>query len=370
MSEAVREKSPDHSAQQRPSGMRTFIAIFLLFHIPLFIYPVLRLCQWLETDLWITLAILLPVASSQIVSRWMLRDAKSYFARRLRYVADFILGLSPIVVLTLIVFEGLVALGVAEAKTAAWLTLSISGAISLMGLLLAIMPFVKTISFTSESLKAPLRFVQITDVHIGSRSKAFLEQVVAKIRTVEPEFVCITGDFIDARDVPVSDLAALQELDCPIYFSIGNHERYEDLNEIVQRLRSLGVNVLRTASIQHREDVQVIGIDDRDDALQVQRELGKLQINENAFGLLMYHRPRGLEAAEQAGIDLMISGHTHNGQIFPFNLVVNRVFDQVVGMYERGKARLYVSQGTGTWGPVMRVGTRSEITLFTIDPVS
>jgi hypothetical protein len=62
----------------------------------------------------------------------------------------------------------------------------------------------------------------------------------------------------------------------------------------------------------------------------------------------------------------MISGHTHNGQIFPFNFIVYSVFDRIVGMYQLGGSRLYVSQGTGTWGPVMRLGTRSEITLFEI----
>ena len=83
--------------------------------------------------------------------------------------------------------------------------------------------------------------------------------------------------------------------------------------------------------------------------------------------MLLYHRPRGLESAAEAGVDLMISGHTHNGQIMPFNLAVRKVFDKVKGMYRHGKTRLYVSQGTGTWGPVMRVGTLSEITLFEIE---
>ena len=118
-----------------------------------------------------------------------------------------------------------------------------------------------------------------------------------------------------------------------MYFSIGNHERYEDLEDIIERLESLGVIVLRTDSVQYRDDVQIIGIDDRDDAMQVERELSRLKVREDAFGLLLYHRPRGLEAAERAGIDLMISGHTHAGQIFPFNLVVNRVFDRGRGRH-------------------------------------
>ncbi len=368
MSEAVQGKRADKDFHRRPSGMRTFIIIFLLLHIPLFIYPVLRICQWLDVDFLVTMAILIPVASSQVISRWLLRDAKHFLTRRLRYLADFILGLSPVLVMTLLVFEVLLLLNLVDARSAGFYTLLITGGVSFAGLLLAIVPFVKTISFTSESLKEPVRFVQITDVHIGSRSKNFLEQIVGKIRDLDPDFLCITGDFIDATGVPVSDLEALSTLDCPIYFSLGNHEKYEDLNDIIHRLESLDVKVLRTQSIQHRDDIQVIGIDDRDDALQVERELAKLEVRDDAFGLLLYHRPRGLEAAQKAGIDLMISGHTHNGQIFPFNLIVNQVFDQTVGMYQHGNARLYVSQGTGTWGPVMRVGTRSEITLFEINP--
>ncbi|MBT7370546.1 MAG: metallophosphoesterase, partial [Gammaproteobacteria bacterium] len=102
----------------------------------------------------------------------------------------------------------------------------------------------------------------------------------------------------------------------------------------------------------------------RDDALQVERVLDRMTLDDESFVVLMYHRPHGFEAAARKGIDLMLSGHTHNGQIFPFHLVVKSAFDRVAGLYELGQSRLYVSQGTGTWGPVMRVGTRAEITLF------
>jgi hypothetical protein len=205
-------------------------------------------------------------------------------------------------------------------------------------------------------------------VHIGSRSQSFLEKVVRKINQLEPDFVCITGDFIDATGVAEAELNSLKSISGPVYFSIGNHEKYEDLDEILKRMFNLGVKSLRNDQIQFRDDIQVIGIDDMDDAMQVKRQLQDIVISDDAFVVLMYHRPRGLEAAADAGIDLMLSGHTHNGQIFPFNFVVSSVFDKVKGMYKNGNSRLYVSQGTGTWGPVMRIGTRSEITLFEITP--
>ena len=347
--------------------MRIFIVIFLLLHLPLFVYPVLRLASWLELGTLVTLLILVPVAGSQIISRWLLRPLSHPAVRRLRQVLDMALGISPVVLALLLVAELLVLAAVFEPQTAAWLVISASTLVMLAGIAGACRPSVQKVSFTTERLQAPLRFVQITDVHIGSRSARFLAGVVARIKRLEPAFVCITGDFIDAWGVPESDLVSLRSLECPIYFCTGNHERYEDFDAILERLRNLGVNVLRSEAMMARADVQVIGIDDRDDALQVARELPKISLAPEAFKVLLYHRPQGLDAAEAAGIDLMIAGHTHNGQIIPFNLLVQRVFRQICGLYEKGQARLYVSPGTGTWGPVLRVGTRSEITLFELE---
>ena len=105
-----------------------------------------------------------------------------------------------------------------------------------------------------------------------------------------------------------------------------------------------------------------------EDPLRVEKELKHIALDADAFKLLLYHRPRGLEAAAEHSIDLILSGYTHNGQIFPFNLIVKWVFERIIGMYSLGETRQYVSQGTGTWGPVMRLGTYSEITLFEYDP--
>ena len=347
--------------------MRAFILIFLALHIPLFVYPVLRLGAWLELDILVVAFILVPVASSQVISRWLLRNPRHPGVKAVRQIADFILGMSPIALMCLLVTELLVYGGFLSAKEGAYLVIGATTAISALGLVIAAVPFVRRIDLALPGLKAPLRMVQITDVHIGSRNKRFLEQLVTRIRKLKPDLLCITGDFIDARGIPEKDLVSLQELDCPAYFCIGNHERYEDLNEIVNRLRNLGVTVLRNQSTTHRDDVQVIGIDDRDDVQQVERQLDRLEVHRDMCNILMYHRPTGLEAAAAHGIDLMISGHTHNGQIFPFNFIVKSVFERIAGMYEFGDTRLYVSQGTGTWGPVMRVGTRSEITLFELE---
>jgi predicted MPP superfamily phosphohydrolase len=308
------------------------------------------------------------LAGSQIISRLYLRGKKAWWAKAYRKLADFWLGLSPILLLTLLGFEAIVAMTDLPGRHAAFWVIGIALAGGTFGVVVAIRPFVKSIRFKSDKLARPVRFVQITDVHIGSRSPAFLNKVIADVNRQDPDFLCITGDFIDASGVPESSLIALKTVSCPIYFCIGNHEKYEDLDDILARLTNLGVRVLRNETLMHGDCVQVIGIDDMDDDKQVERELSQINVSTDSFVLLLYHRPRGLEAAAEAGVDLMLSGHTHNGQIFPFNLVVRRVFDRIVGMYQHGNARLYVSQGTGTWGPIMRVGTRSEITLFDLSP--
>lgn len=358
--------STERVARQR--AWNRFLATALVLHIPVYFYPVLRLCYWLEFPFWLTLILFPPIAGSQIISRLYLRGSTRSWALGYRKFADFWLGLSPILLMTLLVFEVVMLFAPVSSVTAALSVIAISALIALYGVINALSPTVKIISLPSSKLAAPVRFVQITDVHIGSRSERFLNKVIARVNAIEPDFLCITGDLIDATGVTESSLASLKSVTCPIYYCIGNHEKYEDLDDILARLARLGVKVLRNATLKFRDDVQVIGIDDMDDPGQVARELRQVFIDEDAFVLLLYHRPRGLEDAAAAGVDLMLSGHTHNGQIFPFNLVVGRVFDRIAGMYEHGDARLYVSQGTGTWGPAMRVGTRSEVTLFEVSP--
>jgi predicted MPP superfamily phosphohydrolase len=346
-----------------------FLLVVLLLHIPLYAYPILRLCHWLGLGSFATTLIFVPLFFSQIVARLYLRHANFGLVFWLRRAADLWLGISPLLLGMLLVAELPVAFGWVAPATAAYALLGIAGALLVFSVVNAYSPSVVRVPLSSSKLSAPLRFAQITDVHIGSRSSAFLERVMRQVNSLDAEFLCITGDFIDAPGIDDQQLSALRSCLIPIYFCIGNHERYEDLDDIVQRLQRLGVTVLRTASAIHGP-VQVLGIDDSESASQVERELAKLHIETQSFVLLLYHRPRGLSAAAAAGVDLMISGHTHNGQIVPFNLVVKRVFNRIVGLFQHGQTHLYVSPGTGTWGPIMRLGSRGEVTLFELQPAT
>ena len=303
------------------------------------------------------------------MARVYLRHANSGLVFWLRRAADLWLGISPLLLCMLLLAEFPVALQWVAPAVAAYTLIGLAFVLLVYSVINAYTPSVVKVKLTSQKLTTPLRFVQITDVHIGSRSSAFLKRVMKKVNGSNAQFLCITGDFIDAPGIGEEQLSALRSCQMPIYFCIGNHERYEDLDDILQRLESLGVVVLRTATATQGE-VQLVGIDDSEKPSQVKGEIARLDIDPQRFVLLLYHRPRGLTDAAAAGVDLMISGHTHNGQIVPFNLVVKRVFEQTVGLFTHGQTQLYVSPGTGTWGPVMRLGSRGEITLFEVQPAT
>jgi predicted MPP superfamily phosphohydrolase len=355
------------SNSRRLASRRWFVVLALALHIPLFAYPVLRLCGWFGLSVLPTLLIFLPLFFNQIIARILLRNRAGKLAQWLRTGADLCLGMSPVVLFAVLIAEIPVAMAWLTPRDAAWMVFGGALVTLLYSVFRALSPSVVTVQLPSSKLQRPLRFVQISDVHIGSRSSRFLEHVVEKVNALDPEFLCITGDFIDASGIEEEDLRALTRLVGPVYFSIGNHEKYEDLEDIVRRLTNLGVQVLRNADV-HQEHLQVIGIDDMEDHGQVARELAAMDIHDHKFVLLLYHRPRGHADAARAGVDLMLSGHTHNGQIVPFNLLVNRVFEQAAGLFRHGDSHLYVNSGTGTWGPIMRLGTRSEITLFEVSP--
>ena len=355
------------SDSSRTRRMAPYIVVALVFHVPVFVYPVLRISFWLELAWITTMVILVPVFFSQIIARVVLRGKSGKRVFILRTVADFVLGLVPVVIPLLLFFELLVWLFSFDTKLAAQGIVSITACIIVSGIYHAFNPRLVPVNLSSSKLEKPLRFAQISDVHIGSRSTRFLSQLVTRINSLEVDFLCITGDFIDQPGITTYQLRSLRDFKGPIYFTIGNHERYEDLEDIIERLESLGIEVLRNRSVT-ANGIQFIGIDDNDDVTQVASQLKNIEVHADQYVILLYHRPHGLEACDEKGVDLMLSGHTHGGQIVPFNLAVKKVFDRVSGLYHYGNATLYVSEGTGTWGPTMRFGTRSEITLFEVNP--
>ncbi|MFT7653104.1 MAG: putative MPP superfamily phosphohydrolase [Limisphaerales bacterium] len=330
-----------------------------------FVYPAYRLGTWFGLSSEVVWLIAGTVFFKQAVVRILFRHSKGIIIKAVRVAADFILGIAPVLLFSVLAAEFVLGFGWVQPGIAGAGVLAITVLVGAWGVKKAWAPEVVRVPIASSKVEQPLRVVQISDVHIGSRSTRFLERVIARVVELQPDFLCITGDFIDQRNVGEERLAALRTLDCPVFFCTGNHEHYEDTAQILSRLERLDVEVLRGETARFRE-VQIIGFDDQSDPDFLGRALPAIGLDPKAFTLLLYHRPHGLGHAASNGIDLMLSGHTHNGQIKPFNWLVRMQFKHLSGLYREGDTHLYVNEGTGTWGPVMRLGTRSEITLFEI----
>jgi hypothetical protein len=218
---------------------------------------------------------------------------------------------------------------------------------------------------TRIEIDAPVnaKIVQLSDIHLGSVSAAFLSKIVTKTNSLNPDMVVITGDLVDAYEYISDGLKVLNQIEAPVYFVTGNHERYAGLNKVMGLLKSTKVIPLRNETV-FVKGIQLIGIDDGHDGSYVANRLKTIEIDESAFSILMYHRPDGLQSAADKGIDLVLSGHTHKGQIFPFNFVVRIFYKNLYGLFKNENTSMYVSCGTGTWGPRMRLGSKSEIVVI------
>ena len=217
------------------------------------------------------------------------------------------------------------------------------------------------------------RIVQITDVHIGPTiGRGFIEDVVARINALKPDVVAITGDLVDGSVKELAEhVAPLAKLEAKhgVYFVTGNHEYYSGVDEWIAHLRTLGVKVLRNERVRigGEHGFDLAGIDDHSSdsygkghGSDLKRAL-EGRDGERAC-VLLAHQPRGIELADELGVDLQLSGHTHGGQMFPWNLAVRLQQPFVAGLHRLTRAQIYVSKGTGYWGPPMRVGAPAEIT--------
>ncbi|MFH0903398.1 MAG: metallophosphoesterase [Pseudomonadota bacterium] len=223
--------------------------------------------------------------------------------------------------------------------------------------------------------------VQLSDLHIGSAwNDHLLEEVVPRVNALEPDLVVITGDLVDG---PASDLRQvtlpLAKLHARhgVYFVTGNHEHYSGLDEWLVELKRLGVRVLRNERTTIDTGIDTGAAEGSFDLAGVDDPAGQRWSKERSSGLevaiagrdesrllvLLAHQPGEFTKAAKMGVDLQLSGHTHGGQIWPWNKVV-RLSGQPcsAGLLRKNDSVLYVSSGTGFWGPPMRLFTSAEIT--------
>ncbi|HUQ73762.1 MAG TPA: metallophosphoesterase [Burkholderiales bacterium] len=230
-------------------------------------------------------------------------------------------------------------------------------------------PRIERVDIPIAGLHADLegfRIVQISDLHVGpSIGRRYVDKVVALSRSLNPDIVVLTGDIVDGP-VPhlAHDVAPLAGLS-PAYFVLGNHDCYSGAEAWMDHFRQLGMTVLVNSHTVLRKGAARLLVGGVVDPAYG-RLPPQITITEQAdLRLLLAHNPRLAKLGAAAGFDLQLSGHTHAGQFFPWTLAVRLVHaPHVSGLSQEGRMQVYVSAGTGTWGPPVRFGTNPELTLL------
>ncbi len=226
-----------------------------------------------------------------------------------------------------------------------------------------------------------IRIVQLSDVHVGPTiHKSFIETVVAQSNALRADLIAITGDLVDGTVEELREhVAPLANLRAKygVFFVTGNHEYYSGAEEWCVELERLGIRVLRNERVSIGDangSFDLAGVDDHSaksfgggHGEDLPKALGGRDPAREL--VLLAHQPKTILAAQAHGVGLQLSGHTHGGQIWPWTYLVRLQQPVVAGLARFGQSLVYVSSGTGYWGPPMRLGAPSEITELTLRAV-
>ncbi|MCM3760183.1 metallophosphoesterase [Alkalihalobacillus oceani] len=230
-----------------------------------------------------------------------------------------------------------------------------------------IRPYQLHIAKKAENHKS-LRIAVASDMHFGTLSgKAHARRLVSLIHQINPDLILLPGDIVD-DDPDVFKKKKMGEelsrLNAPlgVYAVLGNHEYYgKKIPEFIEEMAECGVTVLLDETVEVDGSFYLLGRKDRTDHTRASVAELTQSLDQSKPVLMLDHQPYELEKAEKAGVDLLLSGHTHRGQLAPNHLFTKRLFEIDWGYHRRKTLHTIVSSGFGFWGPPLRIGSRSEI---------
>lgn len=213
-----------------------------------------------------------------------------------------------------------------------------------------------------------LKFAFISDVHLnGKFDGSKLKIAFEKMKNEDVELVLIGGDFLDNSYKSVTDdiKSIIDETNFKhgIYLVLGNHEYYGGIDGNIEYIKNLGINILRDEIVEI-EGITIVGRDDRYNKKRKSLDELLKNIDKKSSVIVIDHNPQSLKELGNEKVDLYLSGHTHKGQLFPFNLVVDYMYENSGGYRKIGETHTYVSSGLGTWMIPYRIGSSSQIMIF------
>ncbi|WP_368489363.1 metallophosphoesterase [Clostridium sp. BJN0013] len=223
----------------------------------------------------------------------------------------------------------------------------------------------------NETILKELNIVMISDIHISNINDKRQNKIINTINNLNPDIVFITGDILDdilpfIKHKIINDFHKINSK-YGVYACLGNHDYLSgDLSYVVDKLNEAKINVLRDNIVEIANSFYIIGREDKSYEMiskQKRMKLSELMegINNKLPIIMLDHQPINIHESENAGIDLQLSGHTHKGQFFPFNIITNKLFKIHYGYLKTGRLQVIVSCGAGTWGPPIRIGSTSEV---------
>jgi predicted MPP superfamily phosphohydrolase len=265
-------------------------------------------------------------------------------------------------------------------KWAFLITVVLSSLLIVGGFINALIPVVKEYNIVINKPAGDIktfRIAAVSDIHLGSIiRKRSMKKLSAMLQKMNPDIVLLLGDIVDGEIGPVLRGDLLQYFTCPkcndgLFAITGNHEFIGGAGRTIPYIESKGIRVLKDEVVTLDGGIQLIGRIDRDSFRFYRKErlpLGELMklADTSKPLILLDHQPFNLDESAKYGVDLQLSGHTHNGQMWPLNYVTSKIYELSYGYLKKGKSQFIVSSGYGLWGPRVRSGSRSEILLINI----
>ncbi|MBI4647335.1 MAG: metallophosphoesterase [Bacteroidia bacterium] len=376
----------------KTTGFLIFLIIVLTIYISINYYIYIRGYQALPDIRWLKISysvLFLFLSLSYIIFRALSRLFYSDVTTAFEWIGSLWIGALIYFLLIVVlldfsrflnylfdIYPSIIILNYSKVKLITLLiSVSLVCFILMAGYINNLIPYVNrkeiTINKNAGMLKR-LNIVAISDIHLCNiTAQSKLKKLVNEIKRIKPDIVLFAGDLLDEDPGPVIYFnrgEKLKELTAPlgVFAVLGNHEYIGGVEKTSKYIESLNINLLRDTVLKISEAFYLVGTEDRESKFYkgIQRKIlsGLTDgLNKSLPVILLDHQPFGLDKNVEAGIDLQISGHTHHGQLWPVNLLINLIYEMGYGYKKKRNTHFFVSSGYGLWGPQVRTANRPEI---------